>query len=339
MQVDNSGNPIGPPIAGFVQAGNVISQYDLANIPNVSKRILNSVDPNNLAPRVGFVYSPRDSLVLRGGYGIYYSRPSTAYIGTAINAPPLYTVRRSPSGGTVPFADPFFPLPSQDQFPALVSGVSLTGQIFDRSLRTAYFHQYNAGAQYLLRKDLLIEVSYVGTRGLNLIRDIAINQAQLASPQHPIVNAVTRQAITTNTPANATLRAPYQGVEVGSFLQIQSTAQSGPKQSGLTHHEGLLQGGLPGQVAAHRVFRLVDEDLRRHAQPGSRIAIDDQSRFESLVLQIRVGIANLRQGLDRIQHDVGPFLEFRDSVALDRILELGIAAAPADTNVLRRLQE
>lgn len=226
MQVDSSGAPIGPPIAGFVQAGNVISQFDLASVPNVSKRMLNSVDPNNFAPRVGFAYSPGDSLVVRGGYGIYYSRPSTAYIGTAINAPPLYTIRRSSSGGTVPFADPFFPLPSQDQFPALVSGVALAGQIFDRSLRTAYFHQYNAGFQYLLRRDLLVEVSYVGTRGLNLIRDIGINQAQLASPQRPIVNAVTGQSITTNTPANATLRAPYQGVEVGGFLQIQSTAQS-----------------------------------------------------------------------------------------------------------------
>jgi len=226
MQVDGSGNPVGPPIGGFVQAGNVIPQYDLANVPNVSKRMLNSVDPNNLAPRVGFAYSPRDSLVVRGGYGIYYSRPSTAYIGTAINAPPLYAIRRSPNGATVPFADPFFPLPSQDQFPALVSGVALAGQIFDRSLRTAYFHQYNAGFQYLLRRDFLVEVAYVGTHGVDLIRDLAINQAQLASPTHPVVNAVTGQSITANTPANAALRAPYQGVEVGGFLQIQSTAQS-----------------------------------------------------------------------------------------------------------------
>src|SRR6185295_12273950 len=116
----------------------------------------------------------------------------------------------------------FFPLPSQDQFPTFVKGVSLAGQIFDRHLRTAYFHQYNAGVQIALRRDLLLEATYVGTRGLNLIRDLAINQARLASPQHPIVNAVTGQVITTNTPtaANVALRAPYQGVEAGSFLQI-----------------------------------------------------------------------------------------------------------------------
>ena len=154
MEVDGGGNPIGPPVGGFVQAGNVIAQYDLPDAPNVGKRVLTSVDPNNFAPRVGFAYSPLDSgrLVVRGGYGIFYSRPSTAYIGIAINAPPMYTIRRSPTGATVPFADPFFPLPSQDQFPAFVKGVALAGQIFDRSMRTAYIQQYNTGVQYALGK-------------------------------------------------------------------------------------------------------------------------------------------------------------------------------------------
>jgi hypothetical protein len=73
MQVDSAGVPVGPPVGGFVQAGNVIPQYDLANVPNVSKRILTSLDPNNFAPRVGFAYAVRDSLVMRGGYGIFYS--------------------------------------------------------------------------------------------------------------------------------------------------------------------------------------------------------------------------------------------------------------------------
>lgn len=230
MEVDSSGAPVGPPVAGFVQAGNVIPQYDLPDVPNISKRILNSVDTNNFAPRVGFAYSPLDSarLVLRGGYGIYYSRPSNSYVATSINAPPMYTVRRSPTGVAVPLTDPFFPLPSQDQFPAFVKGVALAGQVFDRNMRTAYVQQYNAGVQYQLRSNLLFELTYVGARGLNLIRDLAINQARLASPQNPIINAVTGQVITTNRPdaTNVALRAPYQGVEVGGFLQIQSTAQS-----------------------------------------------------------------------------------------------------------------
>jgi hypothetical protein len=128
----------------------------------------------------------------------------------------------------VPFADPYAALPSQDQFPTFVNGVSIAGQVFDRQLRTPYVQQYNAGVQYELSRDLLFEVTFASTRGLNLIRSVGINQSRLASPQSPIINAVNGRVITTNTAdaTNVSLRAPYQGVEVGGFLQIQSTAQS-----------------------------------------------------------------------------------------------------------------
>ena len=128
----------------------------------------------------------------------------------------------------MPFADPFVTLPSQEQFPTFVQGVALAGQVFDRNLRTPYIQQYNGSVQYELGRNLLFEAAFVGTRGLNLIRSVGINQARLASPQRPIINAVNGRVITTNTPdaTNVSLRAPYQGVEVGGFLQIQSTAQS-----------------------------------------------------------------------------------------------------------------
>jgi hypothetical protein len=228
MEVDSRGNPVGPPIGGFVQAGNVIPQFDLADVPNVGKRMFRSIDPNNLVPRVGFGYSPLNSgrLIVRGGYGIFYSRPSLLYISLTINSPPTYAIRRSPPGAAVPLSDPFVPLPPQNQFPTFVKGVALGSNIFDRGMRTPYFNQYNVSLQYALGKNMLVEAAYVGTHGVNLLRNVAINQAQLASAQHPIINDVTGQLITTNTPANALLRTPYQGVEVPGFFQIQATAQS-----------------------------------------------------------------------------------------------------------------
>ena len=228
MEVDASGNPIGPPIGGFVQAGNAIPQYDLADVPNVGKRVFTSVDPNNFGPRLGLAYSPLSSgrLTLRGGYGVFYSRPSAIYISNTINAPPTYTIRRSLAGALVPLGDPYSPLPSQDQFPTFVRGIALSSSTFDRRLRTAYFHQYNASLQYALGNDLLLEAAYVGTRGHNLFRNVRINQARLASPQQPIVNVVTGQVITTNTAANAALRAPYQGADIAGFQQFQYTAES-----------------------------------------------------------------------------------------------------------------
>jgi hypothetical protein len=219
------GAAIGPPIGGYVQAGNVISQYDVASIPNVGKRVVNSIDPNNFAPRVGFAYSPLESgrLVLRGGYGIFYSRTSFQYLTLNVIAPPTYVF-----GVSVlpPISNPFFPAPTQSQFPTLVPGVALSGTLFDRNIRTPYLQQYNLNAQYEVFKDYLLEVAYVGTHGVNLFRQIAINQAPLVPTGGSITNPVTGAVITTNTAANAGLRAPFQGASINGFFQNQSTAQS-----------------------------------------------------------------------------------------------------------------
>ncbi|HEV8484648.1 MAG TPA: TonB-dependent receptor, partial [Blastocatellia bacterium] len=104
------GIPRGPPIGGFVQAGNVIAQYNLPDLPKVNKRVVNSIDPNNFAPRLGFAYSPLDSgrLVWRGGYGIFYSRVSNLYLFTTAQLAPFYvTGRRMAPVDRPPFADPF----------------------------------------------------------------------------------------------------------------------------------------------------------------------------------------------------------------------------------------
>ena len=280
MEVDASGNPVGPPAGGFVQAGNVIPQYDHPDVPNVGKRIFTSVDPNNFGPRVGFAYSPFDSgrLAVRGGYGIFYSRPSATHIVNTINSPPTYALRRSPDGRLVRLEDPFALLPSQDQFPAFVPPVLLSSSTFDRRLRTAYFHHYNASLQYALAQDLLAEVAYVGTRGHNLFRNVRINQARLASPQQPIVNAVTGDVITTNTPANALLRAPYQGADIAGFQQFQYTAESdyNSLQMSLTRR---LSGGLQ-LLASYTYAKLLDNASGQGGSDTSHILgnqLDDRA--------------------------------------------------------------
>jgi len=211
--------------SGFVQAGNVISQYDLASVPNVSNRVLRSKDANNFAPRVGFAYSPFNSnrLVFRGGYGIFYSRTSFQYITLNVIAPPTFVFGARVG---VPVSNPFFPAPAQNQFPTFVPNVALSGTFFDRNIRTPYLQQYNGSLQYELRRNYLLELAYVGTHGLNLFRQIGINQARLATASSPVVNQVTGAVITTNTPANAAQRAPIQGAALNGFFQNQSTAQS-----------------------------------------------------------------------------------------------------------------
>ncbi len=72
----------------------------------------------------------------------------------------------------------------------------------------------------------MLEVGYVGTRGLNLFRQVAVNQARLASASAPIIDETTGAQVTTNTPANAALRAPFRGVGINNFSINQSLAQA-----------------------------------------------------------------------------------------------------------------
>ncbi len=201
-----------PSLGGIVQAGNALAQYDLTNIPNVGKRVVSSIDPNNFAPRVGFAYSPfkKNNFVVRGGYGIFYSRSSFSYLFNSIFSPPFYFQSIVGPGN---FTNPFpTNVPSQNQFPTLVNSL-LFGMAFDRNIRTPYIQQFNLGVQFAVSADMKLEAAYVGTRGLNLFRQVAINQARLVPLD--------------NTPGNAQSRAPFQGVAVGgSFLFDQTTAQS-----------------------------------------------------------------------------------------------------------------
>ena len=247
----------------------MIPQYDLPDVPNVGKRVVTSNDPNNFAPRIGFAFAPVDSgrLVVRGGYGIFYSRVSAVYLSTAIQLPPNYIVGRKTAADKPPFANPFFDAPTVNKFPIFVPGVDLTTTVFDRNLRTPYFHQYNMSVQYRVRTDLLLEVAYVGTRGLNLFRNVGINQARLASPQHPIINEVLRalnlpeDVITTNTPANAQLRAPFQGASIIGFAQSQTTAQSSYNSLQVQVNRRYIRGLQPSQLTTPQVALVVEQEL------------------------------------------------------------------------------
>ena len=224
MEVEN-GAPVGPPIAGFVLPGNVASQYDIPGLPKVGKRLLKSNDPNNFAPRIGLSWSPLDSgrLVLRGGYGVFYSRASFLGLGFGVIGPPFYTTAISQQQT---FANPFPTVVPQNLYPIIQPGIMLAGNYLDRNNRTPYVQQFNASVQYELARNTNLQVAYVGTRGLRLYRFVGTNQPPIATSTRPVVNVVTGDVITMNTPDNAQLRAPMQGVWTNVFLVNRTDAQS-----------------------------------------------------------------------------------------------------------------
>jgi hypothetical protein len=64
---------------GFIAIDTAVAATAKAN----TKHTLNGQDLNNFAPRLGFAYTPGSGrVVVRGGYGIFYDRPSAAFINT-----------------------------------------------------------------------------------------------------------------------------------------------------------------------------------------------------------------------------------------------------------------
>lgn len=113
------------PLSGFIVPANVqltgfraIDEAIQASTKVDSKHTLNGQDLNNFAPRFGFAYSPlaSNTLIVRGGYGVFFDRPSAAFINTVFsNYPFLREVEVTAPSRTIPLEtafsqqDPNFP--------------------------------------------------------------------------------------------------------------------------------------------------------------------------------------------------------------------------------------
>ena len=139
------------------------------------ERALIHPDRNNFAPRVGFAYTPGTRLVVRGGYGVFFTHTVRQGREGLLGFNPPYLVdnllQTGVSGATaVASAAPFrlvngYPDGLLDPS-ALSSTVLRRAQ--DPDQRTPYIQQYNLGAQYELRPDLVLDVAYVGNKGTKL---------------------------------------------------------------------------------------------------------------------------------------------------------------------------
>jgi len=240
MEVDGS-FPVGPPAEGIIEAGNGAPRFSLPGVTRVGKRIVKNIDANNFGPRIGVAWAPLSSgkLAMRAGYGVFYARPSFIYLGLEYFAPPFFL--DSETSGE-PFSNPFANAPAESSFPLIQPDTSLSATVIDRNARTPYVQQFNASVQYEVQRNTTLQIAYAGTRGIKLFRAIGINQARIASLDHPILNVVTGQSVTDNTLDNAPLRAPLQGVDPGSFALNQSAAQSSYDSLQIDLNRRLLHG-------------------------------------------------------------------------------------------------
>jgi len=134
--------------------------------PN-ARRTIRDPDFNNFAPRIGFAYQINPKTTLRGGYGIFYA---TNYLWEmqGVRGQWPYALAEVFAGQNVVWPDK----PVETWFEAytdVVPGAKPGSQhVNNRLSRTSYTQQWNMGVQRELARDMMLEVSYVATKGTKM---------------------------------------------------------------------------------------------------------------------------------------------------------------------------
>ncbi|HWQ03316.1 MAG TPA: TonB-dependent receptor [Candidatus Nitrosotenuis sp.] len=137
-------------------------------------------DKNNFGPRVGVAWSvgPRQTTVLRAGYGVYFDQsPLAPGEGLYFNAP-HFDFRLFFSLAPQP---PFFPgytLTLTDPFPFTTFPLVLpqSALAYQRDLRTAYVQHWSVSVQQQFGPRRVLELAYAGSKGTHLLSARDINQ-------------------------------------------------------------------------------------------------------------------------------------------------------------------
>lgn len=224
---------LNPPSSGSL-AGYLVGSNFPAAVPPTVTETGNAAGnyekgQNTFSPRIGFSWQflPQfNRVVLRGGYGIYYSQPTGQAFFQSVFGEPFSDLQivLGPANSGATFQTPFpEPFPTPGSFPLFSPygpGTSTTIYAVSPYFRPAMIQQYSLNLQWELPEGWLWEVGYVGTRGTRLLRARSANQALNATPESPV------RGLTSDTVANISLRAPILGVAPDSMNVVESEGSS-----------------------------------------------------------------------------------------------------------------
>lgn len=176
-----------------------------------------------LGPRFGFAWSPLAAKhwVLRGGYGIFYTRAMLGtYAETGLNNPPFTE--------TITISKPTLADPTGGSTVASTTPKNLT--TLGLPVEALTMHQWSFGTETQLFGKAVLGVNYVGSHGSHLLRPMNINdpQAGAAAAQGVAVNYV----------------RPYRGW--GTITQRQSSANSNYNSLQVTVNRQMAKGFSAG---------------------------------------------------------------------------------------------
>jgi len=138
---------------------------------------------NNVSPRIGFAYTPWNSkTVVHGGFGTFYDLQADqndtelAYGPSGIYGTQGITIPSSATQPSLRLFKGFAPLP----FPTL-SDPSGRASAYLFHNKTTYVEEWTLNVERQLMKDTVLQVGYVGTRGVHLLLLRDLNQATTPS--------------------------------------------------------------------------------------------------------------------------------------------------------------
>jgi hypothetical protein len=222
-----------PPPVGSV-AGYIVASNYPGILPSGVRQVGNTfgnfgAGQNTFSPRLGFAWQILPSsgrLVLRAGYGTYYSRPTGQAFYQSVFGAPFSEFRINTGQANAnatfefPFAQPFPTSASFPMFPPYSPTSTSTIYTVAPGFRPALIQQYSLNIQTEFHTGWLLDVGYVGTRGTHLVRQRSLNQALSASTDDPI------RTITDNTVNNISSRVPILGIPPDSLLEMESEGNS-----------------------------------------------------------------------------------------------------------------
>jgi hypothetical protein len=231
---------------------------------NGSPRGNKDPDNNNFAPRFGFAFKATQKLVLRSGFGIFFSPttgigPSTGSTG-ALSFNAVTNITSTIDGGRTGYTTLSNPFP--DGFNKPENGglglVTLLGQSINaqsRFDRVPYTAQWNFDIQYALPGEMVMDVAYAGNAGVKLLAQAQLNQVpdRFLSLGDDLIRSVTN---------------PFFGIIPATSSLGQRTTTAGQLLRPYPHLTGLQQtwGSL-----AHSSYHSLQAKFRKRYRNGLQL--------------------------------------------------------------------
>ena len=220
----NTNPPDTGTLQGYVVASNYKDTLPDGVVRASNEAALNGNGQNNWAPRVGFSWMlpGSDRFVLRGGYGLFYTRSTGQPFLQLLANPPYGLIRLqlfqplSQPFPAAPAAFPYFPA----YYPPSAGQAPLTPTTFAANFRPPIVQEYSLNLQSEILRGLVLEVGYEGARGTHLVQQRLFNQALSASSSSPV------HGETQNLLANIANRAPIPGFATDGATIIESEGTS-----------------------------------------------------------------------------------------------------------------